>query len=157
MERHRRWIVLLVSVLVALSASGPAMAKCRKAHLPKGNPAVKEYQEQVPTVCGPKVPGTGDEQTTKLPTSVEKKLTGSSDAGPLKDLATNARQGAPQPARGKEPARILSQRERNPVGASLNAATSGHDATLIALLAVMGALALGAALTAVYRRRKLGR
>jgi hypothetical protein len=146
--RVRRFVVLAV-VIAALSATGTAWGKCRPGH---GGPgAVKEYTEPIPTVCGPKTPGTGG-GTTPLPPAVDRALGHGSEAEILRKLSTDGNLGAPHGKRHTADSKSLEKPGRNPLSVAGSVVTDGSDGRLIALLAIMGAIALVAGYAA-YRRR----
>jgi hypothetical protein len=149
-------VVSAVLTVLTLGATGTASAKCR--HTPKGNPAVKEYVEHIPTVCGPKESGTGT-GSTRLPASINRALGTGREADLLRNLATKDSFGAPQTKTGKPNARLNTKLQRNagrnPLTAGISAATGGSDGRLILLISLMAVLALGAG--AVAYRRRIGR
>lgn len=153
METNRRLAVLFATVLTALIGTGTAWGKCR--HQPKGNPAVQEYVEHIPTVCGPKASGRGG-PTTSLPSTILRRLGSGPDAALLRDVATSEKWGAPQTKIRKFDSDGPTQTGRNPIAASLGAVTGGSNGRLIEVLALMAVIAAAAA-GAHARRRRIGR
>jgi hypothetical protein len=131
------------------------------------NPAICQYQEQVPTSKGSKPVGTGgNKQVSKLPTSVEHSIQtqSGSDATALVRIATTSGAGAPQKIMVKksEQKRLHRQLKKanvdqsKPVRAGFSTVSGSGNGRLLALVIVMAAMTLTALALAVVRRRSAG-
>ena len=127
-------------------------------------PAVAQYTEQIPSTgdagaappeseAGPSGGG--------LPPTTERAIDerGGSAAGPLKTLATSPRYGpvTTTPATGFEGGASPAPATENPVSAALDAASSGNDSRVVALLIALITIASLGVVAAGVRLRGRGR
>jgi hypothetical protein len=143
---NRGLLVVAIAAFSTLIFAGTAWGKC--GHAKKGNPSVREYVEQVPTSCGGRPEGHGT-RTKSLPSTINRRLQGP-DANLLRAIATSEALGAPV-TRLRGDARDRSS--GNPLFASLGALGGGNNSRLLALLGLMGAIALVVLGLTAYRRR----
>jgi hypothetical protein len=162
--RHIRKVVLVAALATpaVMAAGSPAFGKdCGTGSNPPSS--VQQYVEQIPTSCGSKATGTGNE-TRKIPKSIESKIDaqGGDDAQLLKAVVSESKYGAPktkikpQKQTTKGHRAILSDsesRQSSPLAASLGVITDGSDARLIALVGMMVAIAAIVLVSALRRRR----
>jgi len=161
---HRMLRAMLIVVFVAL---GVAAVQAPAALADKcSNPAICQYEEQIPTASGSKVAGSGgSKKVANLPTSVERsiaKQTGSTtEAQTLVNIATTSGAAAPKKikvakAKQKHVQNAIKRAEvgsAKPVRAGFDAVSGGGDGHLTGLIVVMAVLTAAAAAAGVARRR----
>jgi hypothetical protein len=145
--RNRRFVGVLVALLVGLVSAAPALA---------GAGLVDQYTEQVPTASGSSGGG-GPTYSAPLAGSVRTQLykNGGTDAKTLEKLANSSRYGAPRVTH--LPDATLGSVSPGPLSAAVNAVTGGSDSRLIGLFVALlatAAVMLGAA--AARRGRRNG-
>ncbi len=156
MKRGLRAIVVAAVASAALLAAGPAWSSCGHT-TKKGNPAIAQYVEQIPTSCGSQPASqsgaSGSSGGAPLPASTARRISNGPDKSVLRRVATTrpARvrlRGADFP-RGAD--RLLNVTGQNSLGAAVGGvATNGSMLALVIVMAALAALAIGGAL---YRRR----
>jgi len=145
-----------------------AIAQSAGAAEPPPDPsdsALAQYVEQIPTSQGPKAVGRGggEAPASPLDASAQAELTakGGADADLLEAIATSPALGAPErKTKRKEVSSPATKRERSPTDSEAAGKATGNESTasqlisarVVALLAVLGAIALGAGLLAASRR-----
>ena len=146
MKRGFRGIVTAGVLSVALLAAGPAWGGCGHT-AKKGNAAVIQYIEMIPTSCGPRPDSQGG---TRLSSSISRRIGHGPGSALLRRVAST---GSPR-LRLRGEAGLLSASGRNPFGVVVGA--GGSNGRLIALIAVMARFAV-LALGVVLRRRRMTR
>ena len=161
---HRMLRATLIAVFAAL---GVAAIQAPAALADKcSNPAVCQYEEQIPTATGSKVAGSGgSKKVASLPTSVERSIarqTGSqAETQTLVNIATTSGAAAPKKiklatAKQKHVQKAIKRAEvgsAKPVRAGFDAVSGGGDGHLTGLIIVMAVMTAAAAAAGVARRR----
>ena len=128
--------------------------------------ALAQYVEQIPTSRGPKAVGQGGGKAAGRPidASAETQLRaqGGADAELLEEIATSPALGAPeQRTNRKQAGPEVTEPGSSPTESEAAGEAAGNESTaselisgrVVALLAVLGAVALGAGLRGTSRRR----
>jgi len=169
MHRILRATLIAVFGASAFAATGAPAAFADKC----GNPAICQYEEQIPTATGSKVAGSGgSKQVAKLPKAVQKsiaKQTGSTtETQTLVKIATTSGAAAPKAVKVKTPkqrhkqqhvrkaikrAELKSAKSAKPIRAGFDAVSGGGSGHLTGLIVVIAVMTVAAAAAAIVRRR----
>lgn len=142
---------------VALAALAGATPSASLAATAPPLPVVDQYIEQLPTAEGPVAPNT--DENRPLPTTVVQQVEqqGGADAGPLTEISTSSRFGAPQ----RRPAPIAPSTDapdgEEPATEAIEATdapTVPRDPRLVVLLLALGASLVAAGGYELLRRRR---
>jgi hypothetical protein len=171
MQRTLR--VTLIAAFAALVGVGVA-ARAPAAHADKcGNPAICQYEEQIPTATGSKVAGSGgSKQVSRLPKKVQASIaaqTGSTtEAQTLVKIATTSGAAAPKAPRAatakerqkehhvQKAIKRAEVQSARPVQAGFDAVSNGGNGHLTGLIIALGVMTVVAVAAGVARRRSAG-
>jgi hypothetical protein len=165
---HRILRVLLIAVFAAfaVAAMGAPAAFADKC----GNPAICQYEEQIPTASGSKVAGSGGAtKVANLPKSIERSIarqTGSAtETQTLVAIATTSGAAAPRAVKVKTAKQRQKQQHvqkaikraevnsAKPIRAGFDAVSGGGNGHLTGLIVALAVMTAVAAAAAIVRRR----